>query len=188
MRERIDAVGWGVQRLYDVLSTAPDVPDGERDRSAAWPAAAAPVVCQLASVGAFHTGGGQKAITALVRAVTAGGGPPLAPPRPPRKRGPNGEKPASVAAAAPPPLTAFNLIWPDNRAILESKYGLVLPLNIAGQDGPETLRRLSAVRWEGACGRAHAIGHAKIFCRYDAASRRPLWVLVGSHNLSRPAW
>lgn len=38
------------------------------------------------------------------------------------------------------------------------------------------------------CGRSRALPHIKTFVGWNATLRRPSWMYLGSHNLSKAAW
>ena len=83
------------------------------------------------------------------------------------------------------------IVWPTAREVLDSTEG-----KDAGKSIPATKANVDLLRtaipfhrFRGATTPAKAaMPHIKTYARYDAASRRVAWCMVGSHNLSGAAW
>jgi hypothetical protein len=171
---------WGLQRVRQLLSRLPLTPNG--------PTTEQPVYASLSSVGGLAMGGMDE----IRAAFSVGGGAGTARPPPPPAAAAAAARPAESASAARglPPPDSFFLLWPSNRDIVHRKGGSGVMLSGAkpGEAVLKHHRRGLLARQECVLGWAGTVPHAKVYWRCDAATQEVLWVMVGSHNLSHPAW
>ena len=83
------------------------------------------------------------------------------------------------------------IVWPTAREVLDSTEGRDAGRSIpASKENVDLLRKTYPFhRFRGATTPPKAaMPHIKTYARYDAASGRVAWCMVGSHNLSGAAW
>ncbi|GBF96301.1 hypothetical protein Rsub_09096 [Raphidocelis subcapitata] len=89
------------------------------------------------------------------------------------------------------PPDRVHLVWPTLEELANCWDGWRAGGSIPGPEKNVSRPFLQPLwrRWGGApSGRARVMPHIKTFLRFDPASRRLPWVIVGSHNLSIAAW